>query len=93
MLPAAPSAPSDSELAVQGKFQEFVSGTFYKQMLKALRAAEKPPAYMNGGQAEKIFRSQLDEIVTDSLAKRPGEKMADTLFQQFAVQHPDLVRR
>ena len=37
---AAAKAPAAGQLAVREKFQDFVGGTFYKEMLKSLRAAQ-----------------------------------------------------
>jgi len=89
---AATDVPSDAELALQDKFQEFVVGSFYKQMLKALRSAERPSKYFNGGQAEKIFRSQLDQVVTDDLAKRGDQALSNPLYTQFIQQLGELPR-
>src|SRR5258708_24831108 len=58
---ATAKAPSAGQLALREKFQDFVGGTFYKEMLKSLRAAHKPSKYLNGGQAEKIFQGQIDQ--------------------------------
>src|SRR3569623_3576163 len=73
-------APTAAELEVRAKFQEFVSGTFYKQMLKSMRSSQKKPAYFHGGQAEDIYQSQMDEIVTDDFAKNHGNNIADSLY-------------
>jgi peptidoglycan hydrolase FlgJ len=74
-------------------FQTFVAGTFYKQMLKSLRKMEKKPAYFYGGQAEEIFRGQMDQEVSESLAKRQGDALVGTLYQSFAQRlRPDLAK-
>jgi Rod binding domain-containing protein len=84
--PAA-RAPNEHDLLVREKFQDFVAGTFYKQMLKALRSTQGKPAYFHGGQAEEIFKSQMDEHVTDQLAKSHGEPFASGLFSSYAQAH------
>lgn len=68
----------------EDKFQEFVAGTFYKLMLKSLRSAQKPPKYMDGGQAEKVFQGQLDDKFADAMAKKSGHSIAGPLYPSFA---------
>ena len=44
------------------------------------------PAYFHGGQAEEIFRSQLDQQVAENLAEKQGETLSGPLYQAFAQQ-------
>lgn len=67
-------------------FQQFVAGTFYGQFLKALRGTQGETAYLNGGQAEKMFQSQLDQQVAEDLAERQGAALAEPLMRQFQLQ-------
>ena len=76
-----PGVDTDKASVVQEKFQDAVAGTFYRTMLKALRSTEKKPAYLDGGQAEDIFKGQLDEQFSDLLAKSNGAELSDSLFQ------------
>ena len=78
--------PPKGELAVREKFQDFVGGTFYKELLKALRAAQKPSKYLYGGQAEKIFQSQMDQQVAEDLARRYAAHLSDPLFESYSRQ-------
>jgi Rod binding domain-containing protein len=82
----ATKTPAKGELAVREKFQDFVGGTFYKEMLKALRAAQKPSKYLNGGQAEKIFQSQMDQQIAEDLAHQYAGHLAAPLFESYARQ-------
>ena len=77
--------PDAKQLEARDKFEEFVAGTFYSQMLKALRSAESKPAYFHGGQAEETFRGQLDQHVVESLAQKRGGGLAEPLFNAFAL--------
>ena len=65
-------------------FQTFVAGTFYKQMFKSLRKMNKPSAYFHGGQAEEMFRSQMDQEVSENLAKRQGDALSGPMYHAFA---------
>ncbi|QDV48977.1 rod-binding protein [Gimesia fumaroli] len=67
-------------------FQDFVAGTFYKQMFKAFRSAQNKPAYFHGGQAEEMFQAQLDQQISEDLAKGQGGAFSDTLFSAFSRQ-------
>jgi Rod binding domain-containing protein len=78
--------PAKGQLAVREKFQDFVGGTFYKEMLKALRAAQKPSKYLHGGQAEKIFQGQMDQQIADDLAHQYAGHLAAPLFESYSRQ-------
>jgi len=69
--------------ATQQAFQDFVAGTFYKQMLKALRSTQQSVQYMDGGQAEQAFRSQLDQQISEDLARSHGDVFAEGLYDGF----------
>jgi peptidoglycan hydrolase FlgJ len=64
-------------------FQDFTAGTFYKEMLKSLRKMHGKPAYLDGGEAEKIFQGQLDQQVAEDLAHSHGGQWSDGLYQAF----------
>jgi Rod binding domain-containing protein len=81
---SAAGIPSPKDAKAKEVFQDFVAGTFYKQMFKALRSAQKQPAYFHGGQAEKVFQAQMDQEVAESLAKDHGAAFADPLFAAFS---------
>ncbi len=84
-IAAAPVVtPGAQELEVKQTFQKFAAGTFYKEMMKALRKGQEKPAYFHGGMAEDMFQQQLDEQVTDSLAESQGSEFAAPLFEQFS---------
>jgi Rod binding domain-containing protein len=79
---------ADANLEVKEKFQEFVAGTFYSQMLKSLHKTHDKPAYFHGGQTEEIFQSHLDQQVASDLAKNNGAGFSDSLFEAFLHQPP-----
>jgi len=71
---------------VKSNFQDFVAGTFYKEMLKSLHKMHGKPAYLDGGQAEKVFQGQLDQQIGEDLARTHGASLSDGLYQAF-LQH------
>ena len=76
----------NDESAVRARFQEFAAGTFYAQMFKAMRSTQNEAAYFHGGQTEQIFQGQLDQLLTESLAKEHGAAFAEPLFSAFSRQ-------
>ncbi|MBI1315168.1 hypothetical protein GC176_28085 [bacterium] len=70
-------------------YQQSIGGTFFRQMMKALRSSTGKAAYFNGGQAEKIFQGQLDELMVEKLSDVSGGTFSDQLFQH---QFPDLAK-
>jgi len=80
--------PAASQLEVREKFQDFVAGTFFKQMLKALRSTQDQPAYLHGGQAEQVFQAQMDEQIAEQLAREHGGAIAGPLFNVFSHAAP-----
>lgn len=83
---AKTKTPPKGQLAVREKFQDFVGGTFYKEMLKSLRAGQRPSKYLNGGQAEKIFQSHMDQQIAEDLAHQYAGHLAGPLFDSYARQ-------
>lgn len=82
-----PAGPSPSkQLQVREKFQDFVGSTFYKEMLKALRSGQKHSKYFYGGQAEEIFRGQMDQQISEDLAHSHAQHLAEPLFEAYARQ-------
>lgn len=75
--------PTAEELEVRETFQQAIGGTFFRQMLKALRSTQGKPAYFHGGQAEDIFQSRLDDEIADDMARRQGDAFAGPLFAAY----------
>lgn len=82
----AQAARSSNPPAVEQKFQDFVGSTFYKEMLKALRSGQKHSKYLYGGQAEEIFRGQMDQQISEDLAHSHARHLAAPLFDAYARQ-------
>lgn len=87
-LLGGPAEPNPGRLEgdkTKEAFQEFVSGTFYQQMFKAMRSTQKKAKYFHGGQAEDVFQSQLDQKFSEELAKSNGGSFSDSLYDAFAA--------
>lgn len=79
-----PKPNQDEEL--KKKFGEFVGETFYRQLFKAMRASTGKNAYLNGGQAEKMFQSQLDDLLIQQMSQSRGGSLSAELFAQYQRQ-------
>ena len=56
-------------------------------MLKSLRSTQGKPAYFHGGQAEEVFRGQLDQTLAQQMTETSADTIADPMFrQQFPAQ-------
>lgn len=78
---------------VRKAFQTFVGEAFFGQMLKAMRSTLDKPAYFHGGQAEEVFRGQLDQTLAQTMTEASADKIADPMFRQQFPQHAELLRR
>ncbi len=78
--------PAEPQLKLEQAFQDFVAGTFYKEMLKSLRRSHTKPAYFHGGPAEELFQNQLDQTMAESLAREHGRSFSGPLFTVFEQQ-------
>lgn len=81
---AAPRSADPGDLEIRNKFQDFVAGTFYKTMLKAMRDSQRPPKYFYGGQGEQIFQGQFDQQIAEQLARQHGDDFAGPLYNAYA---------
>jgi Rod binding domain-containing protein len=81
-LQAKGAAPSK----MRETFDSFVGETFYGQMLASMRKTVGKAAYFDGGRAEEIFRGQLDQVISQDLAKSAAPSFTEPMFELFALQ-------
>lgn len=67
---------------VRDTFRQFVGESFFGQMLKSMRSTLDKPAYFHGGQAEKAFQGQLDQVLSEKMTDASADKIADPMFRQ-----------
>jgi Rod binding domain-containing protein len=66
-------------------FNSFVGEALFGQLLAQMRKTVGKPAYFHGGQAEEIFRGQLDQVLSQRLTESAGHSFSDRLFEQQFV--------
>ena len=64
-------------------FNQFVGETFFGMMIKSMRATTDKPAYFHGGRAEEMWTSQLDQHLSENLARESASQFSDPMFELF----------
>lgn len=67
-------------------FQDFVGQTLFSQMISSMRETTQGAAYFNGGQAEKIFQGQLDQLLSEKLSESSASQISDPMFKLFQLR-------
>lgn len=75
------SKRDDSEL--HKAFNDFVGQTLFGRLIASMRATQNEPAYMHGGQAEKIFQNQFDQVLAEEMTKASADTIADPMYELF----------
>lgn len=85
--------PESRQTKLRETFDAFVGQTFYGQMLKSLRSTQEKPAYFHGGRGEEAFQSQLDQILSEKMAKANAHQFTGPMFDQFQLELSQMDRR
>jgi len=80
------TARDDSEL--HKAFTDFVGQTLFGRLIASMRATQQEPAYMDGGQAEKIFQGQLDQVLAEEMTESSADTSADQMYELFRMRKP-----
>jgi Rod binding domain-containing protein len=84
-LTSTAANPNSSPDSFQRTFQESVGGLIFGEMLKSMWSTVGEPAYIHGGQAEKMFRAELNRELSTQFASNHGGEMVRELFDRFAA--------
>ena len=80
-----PAALNKEQLGEREAFDRFVGGTFFRQLLGAMQKTVGKPAYFHGGQAEEMFRAQLNETIADKMAEATADQFTGPMFELFQL--------
>jgi rod binding protein len=86
------SKPIDQS-QVREKFDAFVGQTFYTQLLHEMHKTVAKDPYFNGGQAEEIFKGQLDQVLSEKLSKASAHQFTGPMFDLFNAEIQSANRR
>ena len=78
---------------VQQAFRSFVGEAFFGQLMKSMRSTVGKPAYFHGGQAEEVFRSQLDQTLSEEMTATSADQIADPMFRQQFPKQAEVLRQ
>lgn len=76
---------------LQNAFKDFVGKSFYGEMLKSMRSTLGEPAYFHGGNAEKIFQTQLDHQIADEMTNSNGNELSAAMFRRQFPREAKLI--
>ena len=75
--------PGDGEL--RETFDSFVGEVFFGQMMDSMRKTVGKSAYFDGGQAEKMFTQQLDQVLSEKMTKASASEVTGPMFDLFML--------
>ena len=78
-------APNKDELKERQAFDQFVGGTFFRQLLGAMQKTVGKAPYFHGGQAEEVFRAQLNETIADKMAEATADQFTGPMYELFRL--------
>ena len=82
---ANPAALDKDQLSEREAFDQFVGGTFFRQLLGAMQKTVGKSPYFHGGQAEEVFRAQLHETLADKMAEATADQFTGPMFELFQL--------
>ncbi|NUQ63598.1 MAG: rod-binding protein [Pirellulales bacterium] len=84
-FPQPPETNGRSDEETRRAFQSFAGQTLFGQMLEAMRKTVGKPAYFHGGQAEEIFRNQLDQVLAEKLSDAASQQFSEPMYELFTL--------
>ena len=80
---AKSNAAESDDSEVRKAFTDFVGQTLFGRLIASMRATQQAPAYLHGGQAEKIFQNQFDQLLAEEMTKSSADTLADPMYELF----------
>ena len=77
---SAPDTTVDGDKEFRETFDKFVGQTLFGSLLKELRKSEQGAAYINGGQAERVFKGQLDQVLVERMSEASAETLTGPMY-------------
>ena len=87
MLEREDASPEDNERAQMRKAAEMFESYFLNMMFTQMRSVNfDEDGFIPRGNAERIFTSMLDEVISDQAAAQGGFGLADMIYAQMTRQ-------
>lgn len=78
------SAPQKRELEKLKGLSKDYESFFMKQVVDAMRKTVPKGSNLNGGNAEEIYKSMLDDQLSSQMAKQGGSGIAESLYNKLS---------
>jgi Rod binding domain-containing protein len=78
-LDAAKQTEDDKKL--REVLHQVVGQTLFGQMLKSMRATQSKNPYFDGGRAEEIFQSQLDQVLVERMTQTTSRSLSEPMYK------------
>ncbi len=88
-----PNANVAANPEVREKFDAFVGQSFYGQLLHEMHKTVGKSHYFNGGRAEEAFQGQLDQVLSEKMAKANASSFTGPMFDLFSAEIQSANRR
>lgn len=82
-LPAAPSTPAKPENPAARRAAEDFESVFINQLLEGMSEGLKSEEPFSGGDAEKTYRSILNDSIAKEIARHGGVGIADQVYREI----------
>lgn len=60
---------------------------FFKEVISAMRKTVPKNKLINGGHAEEIYRSMLDDQIASNMAKKGGSGIAEAMYNRLSLAY------
>ena len=73
----------DTEEDVREQVTQFIAGTFFQMMLKAMRKTVPKDGLISGGRGEEVFRDYMDQELSQRMASASNFSLVDAAVRQL----------
>jgi len=72
---------TEEDKKLRDVLHQVVGETLFGQMLKAMRATQEKNPYFDGGRAEEIFQSQLDQVLVGRMTQATSRSLSEPMYK------------
>ena len=72
---------AEEDKKLRDVLHQVVGQTLFGQMLKAMRATQEKNHYFDGGRAEEIFQSQLDQVLVERMTQATSRSLSEPMYK------------
>ncbi len=78
---------SKQQLATLKKLSVEFEAVFLKEVVKAMRNTVPKNGYLNGGNAEEIYKSMMDDQMAQSMAENGSSGIAQAVYNKLSIAY------